>query len=528
MRQYIGKMKSPAILVVMAFVLAAFVACADDQPSTAAPAQPIAAPTQAAAAAPAAPAPAAPAAPTPAPAAPATSAPAPAAPAPTAPAQQMAEPIRVVTTSNIVADWVRNVGGERVDVSALLSVAQDPHTYQPSPRDVATIADADLVLSVGLLLEHGWLDELLHNAARDESSIVALAELVDPIEFVEIHGVHDDHDDHAGEEKILEEIAHVLEEVEHGHFSAEQALAELEEVIEAVEGMEHDEHDEDEHDEDEHDEDEHDEDEHDEDEHDEDEHDEDEHDEDEDDHEEHGHDEHGHEEGHLPDMVLAIIAEVEEGHLDAEEAIEEIEHLIHEGEGAHEDHDEDEDEDAHAGHGHGAYDPHFWFDPHRVKVAVNDIAARLSALDPEGTDTYMANAAAYGAELDQLHEWIKVHVQNVPSDRRLLVTSHDAFGYFAEEYDFEVVGVILPGGGTEIEPSAADIAELGHEIEEYGVPAMFGETTVSERLAASIADDAGIELVRLYSGSLGEEGSGAGTYIGMFRTNVERIVDALK
>ena len=227
--------------------------------------------------------------------------------------------------------------------------------------------------------------------------------------------------------------------------------------------------------------------------------------------------EHEEEEGgmHLDEMVMEIIAQAEAGQFDAEEAIEEIEHLTEEGEEEHE------------GHGHGVHDPHFWFDPIRVKLVVNDIAARLSVLDPDGRDEFNANASAYNAQLDELHAWTQEQVAVVPDDRRYLVTSHDSFGYFADLYGFEVVGVIL-STTTEVEPSPADLAELTHEVEEYGVPAIFGETTVSERLAASIAAESGAELVRLYSGSLGIEGSGAETYIGMIRTNVERIVGALK
>ena len=214
-------------------------------------------------------------------------------------------------------------------------------------------------------------------------------------------------------------------------------------------------------------------------------------------------------------MVLHLVAQVHAGQLDAEAAIEEIHHLAEEG------------EDAHAGHGHGTYDPHFWFDPLRVKFAINDIAARLSVLDPDGRNVFTSNASAFNSELNELHFWTEEQVSAIEEDRRLLVTSHDSLGYFANLYDFEVVGVIL-STTTEVEPTAADLAELTHDIEEHGVPVIFGETTVSERIAMSIADESGAELVRLYSGSLGAEGSGAETYLDMVRTNVERIVEALK
>ncbi len=441
------------------------------------------------------------------------------------------EKIRVVTTTNIVADWARTVGGDRVDVFSLLPVGADPHSFQPGAQDVVAIAEADLVLSVGLGLEESWLHELVQNAARDESAIVELTDVIDPIEFGATH---------AGEVEIIEALLHIIHEVEDGEISADEGLEEIVEALEAA--HEHDDHDGHEHEDEDHDHDEdedheghdHDEDEdHEDHDHDEDEdhedhdHDEDEdhdHDEDEDhedhdhdeDHEDHDHDEeHGEERMHLPEMVLQLVAQVHAGQLDADAAIEEIHHLAEEG------------EDAHAGHGHGTYDPHFWFDPLRVKSAINDIAARLSVLDPDGRNIFTSNASAFNSELNELHFWIQEQVSAVEEDRRLLVTSHDSLGYFANLYDFEVVGVIL-STTTEVEPTPADLAELSHDIEDYGVPAIFGETTVSERIAKSIADESGADLVRLYSGSLGEEGSGADTYIGMFRTNVERIVSALK
>ena len=454
--------RSLTLLSICLVVLLSLVACSDGasttapEPATQVPAQ--AAPT----AVPPTAAPPAQAAPT---AAPPTAAPA-AQPAPAPTPEVMAEPVSVVSTTNIVADWIGNIGGDRVEVLSLLPVGADPHAYQPGAQDVAAIADADMVLAIGLGLEESWLHELLENAARDESSIVEVAEIIEPIEFGETH---------VEDVEILEDISHVVHEVEEGEISAEEGLMEIQEAIEAAEAMEEEEE---------------------------------EHHEEEEEEEEEG-------EMHLPDMVMALIAQVEAGQLDADAAIEEIEHLTEEGEEEHED------------HGHGLNDPHFWFDPIRVKLVVNDLAARLSVIDPDGRDTYTSNAAAYNAQLDELHAWTEEQVAIVPGDHRYLVTSHESFGYFAEVYGFEVVGVIL-STTTEVEPSPADLVELTHEVEEYGVPAIFGETTVSDRLAESIASESGAELVRLYSGSLGTEGSGAETYLDMVRTNVQRIVDALK
>lgn len=483
MRYFINKGRFFKILPISLIVMALLFACSDGGETVAPTTQPAAAPaTQAQPTT----APAAQAQPT---AAPATQAQPTAAPtSPPVAAEAPTEPIEIVTTTNIVADWAQIVGGDRVNVLSMLPAGSDPHAYQPGAQDVAAVADADMVLAVGLGLEESWLHELLENAARDEESIVEVAEVIEPIEFGETH---------VEEVEIIEAISHVVHEVEDGEISADEGL---EEIVEAIEAFEEAEEGEDHHGDEDEDEDE------------------DHHgDEDEDEDEDHHGDEDGEEEGemHLPEMVMELIAQVQAGQLDAEEAIEEIEHLTEEGEEDHE------------GHGHGQYDPHFWFDPLRVKVVVNDIAARLSVIDPDGRDMYAANAAAYGAQLDDLHAWTQEQVSAIPDENKLLVTSHESLGYFAVVYDFEVVGVIL-STTTEVEPSPADMAELVHEIEEAGVSVIFGETTVSERLAEAIAAESDAEVVRLYSGSLGTEGSGAETYLDMVRLNVERIVEALK
>jgi ABC-type Zn uptake system ZnuABC Zn-binding protein ZnuA len=195
---------------------------------------------------------------------------------------------------------------------------------------------------------------------------------------------------------------------------------------------------------------------------------------------------------------------------------------------AHEDDEHGHEEDGHAHHHHGPHDPHFWFDPIRVTAAVNAIADRLAAIDPANADAYMQNAVEYGQELDELHAWTQEQVSTVPPERRLLVTSHDSLSYFAAAYGFEIVGLVIPSLATHVEPSAEHIAGLVDVIREHNVPALFGETTVSDKLAQAVARETGATLVQLYSGSLGPEGSGADTYLGMVRTNVERIVEALK
>ncbi len=197
-------------------------------------------------------------------------------------------------------------------------------------------------------------------------------------------------------------------------------------------------------------------------------------------------------------------------------------------EAGHDHADEHGDEDEHA-HDHGPLDPHFWFDPHRVERAANEIAARLSVLDPDGSDVYRSNAEAYSEELDELAHWIEDQVALIPEDRRLLVTSHDSFQYFATAFGFEVVGAVFPGGTTEAEPSAQEMAELIHEIEEAGAPAVFTETIVSDTLAERVSEEAGAEIVYgLYTGSLSNPDGDAGTYLDLMRYNTMSIVEALK
>ena len=121
----------------------------------------------------------------------------------------------------------------------------------------------------------------------------------------------------------------------------------------------------------------------------------------------------------------------------------------------------DEGDEGHDDHGHGPLDPHFWFDPNRVKIAVNDIAARLSALDPENIGVYIENALEYGRQLDELHAWIQEQVAAVARrSADCWVTSHDTFAYFADVYGFEIIGALIPSLAPDVEPSAEHLAGL--------------------------------------------------------------------
>ena len=191
----------------------------------------------------------------------------------------------------------------------------------------------------------------------------------------------------------------------------------------------------------------------------------------------------------------------------------------------HEGHGHEEED----GHGHGELDPHFWFDPLRVKKAVSSIAAQLSTADPAGQTFYRDNAAAYNQRLDEMHQWIEEQTATLPEDRRVLVTSHDSFQYFAARYGFEVAGAVFPGLSTEADPTAQDLAELIETIERKGVPAVFTERSHSGRLAQRVAEETGATLIGgLYTGSLGLPGGEGGTYLDLMRYNVNTIVEALR
>jgi len=191
--------------------------------------------------------------------------------------------------------------------------------------------------------------------------------------------------------------------------------------------------------------------------------------------------------------------------------------------GGHE-HDEAESEDE---HDHGDVDPHVWFSVPNVIHWVENVEHALSALDPANAGVYAENAAAYVAELEALDAWVFEQVAEVPVANRKLVTNHPAFGYFADRYGLEQVGAVYPVSPS-AEPSAQDIAALQEAIREFGVPAVFAESTVNPRLAEQVAQDTGVALVPLYTGSLGGPGSGVESYVDLIRYDVAAIVNALK
>jgi ABC-type Zn uptake system ZnuABC Zn-binding protein ZnuA len=281
--------------------------------------------------------------------------------------------LRVVATTSIVADVVSNVGGDEIELTGLLPIGADPHTYQATPQDLRAVADAHVIFANGAGLE-AFLDEMLRNAGGNAP------------------------------------VVHVSEGIEFRELSAEA------------------------------------------------------------------------------------------GHDDA----------------ASED------------HAHADVDPHTWFDPNNVIVWVDNVERALSQLDPAHTDAYQANAEAYRAALEELDAWIRQQVSQVPAGNRKLVTDHLVLGYFADEYGFEQIGAVIGAFSTVAEPSAQQIAALEDDIRRLGVPAVFVSTTVNPKVSERVAQDTGVRLVRLYTGSLTEPAGEAGTYLDFMRYDVNAIVSALR
>ncbi len=180
----------------------------------------------------------------------------------------------------------------------------------------------------------------------------------------------------------------------------------------------------------------------------------------------------------------------------------------------------------------GHYDPHVWFDVDLWQEAIDPVVRALSEVDPQGTEVYRQNGTAYRQVLSSLHAWVVEQVETVPVEQRVLITAHDAFGYFGRAYGIEVMG--LQGISTVAEYGVNDVTQLVDLISERKVPAIFVESSVPERSIEAVRQGC---LQRghavaiggtLYSDAMGAPGSGADSYEGMVRTNVETIVGALR
>ena len=271
------------------------------------------------------------------------------------------EKLKAVATFSILADFVKNVGGDRVEVQALVGPNGDAHVYQPTPGDAKTLADAKVVFVNGLGFE-GWLERLI-KASGSKATIVTATKGVKPRKS--------------------------------------------------------------------------------------------------------------------------------------------------------------DDE-----HSHGGADPHAWQSVANAKIYVANIRDGLSAADPAGKSAYETNATNYLAKLDALDAEVKAAIDKIPADRRKIITTHDAFGYFAAAYG---VTFIAPQGvSTESEVSAKDVAKIITQIRKQKIPAVFLENVSDDRLLKRIGAESGARIGgTLYSDALTDGQGAAPTYLDMMRHNVKQLAEAL-
>lgn len=326
--------------------------------------------------------------------------------------------LSIVATTTILGDVTSEVLGDAGEVSVLMPAGTDPHTFEPSARQLAEMQEADLIVANGANLEENLQDPL----TEAEDAGVPVFHAIDHVETLAFEG-HEGEDEHAGEED-----QHAGEEDQHaseGEHTSEE-------------------------------------------------------------------DQHASEDEH---------------------AGEESEHSGEEAEHAHEE---------------GAADPHFWMDPTRMADAVVALGEQIGDVT-DNPDAIGEQADRYAGQLEDLDGEVVDTLASIPDDQRTLVTNHEAFNYFAEHYGFTIVGTVIPSLSTGAEPSAQDLEELAHTVQQEGVRAVFAENTQPEQLAQTLAQEAGadVQVVELYSDALGEEGSDAATYPDMLRANAQLISDAL-
>lgn len=180
----------------------------------------------------------------------------------------------------------------------------------------------------------------------------------------------------------------------------------------------------------------------------------------------------------------------------------------------------------------GKYDPHIWFDVDLWSLTVENVRQALAEIDPESAEAYEENAANYVVQLQELDRYVQEQVDTIPEDGRVLITAHDAFGYFGLRYGVEVIG--LQGISTAAEAGAADVQDLAELIVERRIKAVFVESSVPRatiEAVQSAVESQGHEVAiggELFSDAMGADGTPEGAYVGMVRHNVDTIAGALR
>jgi zinc/manganese transport system substrate-binding protein len=173
-------------------------------------------------------------------------------------------------------------------------------------------------------------------------------------------------------------------------------------------------------------------------------------------------------------------------------------------------------------------DPHIWTDPTQMIAAVEALAERVAEIEGVDADATQAQAVSYVTELEALDAEVEALLGAIPDERRKLVTNHDVFGYFADRYDLEVIGAVIPSLSTQAQPSAGDIQALVDQIEHTGVKAIYPESSINPKLEQAVARESGATTgAPLWADTLGPEGSTGATYIDSIAANTKALVEGL-
>ena len=179
--------------------------------------------------------------------------------------------------------------------------------------------------------------------------------------------------------------------------------------------------------------------------------------------------------------------------------------------------------------GHGSEDPHVWLDPERMATAASLVATQLATTTGLDAAPFQQRAATYADAARAAEAEARALLAKLPADQRKLITNHDALEYFAQRFNLEVIGTVIPGGSTLAEPSAADLSKLVALIKANNVKAIFSESTVSSKLIESLAREVGsqVSVVELSTDTLGKPGSPTATYPGLIVTTARLIANGL-
>ena len=187
------------------------------------------------------------------------------------------------------------------------------------------------------------------------------------------------------------------------------------------------------------------------------------------------------------------------------------------------------------GHGHSEddehsegqevqYDPHFWFDPQRVSIAVGKIAEVMAEIDPDGASHYQENAAAYKVVLDKLNETIAGKIDEIPQPKRKIISEHESLGYLGERYGIKIVGAVVPKLSTETGSTPKDMVSIIELIKEYDISVIFLERETNDKVAERVAEEIGIKVARGLRVESLEDGQ---SYVEFLKNNVDIIVSNL-